>query len=191
MAEREPALLGERPEARREPAGEAVERPSSLPRRPQVQGPTVHVAGFWRRSAAAVIDLAVVVPVAALMCWAVSAAADVRLPPSKTRSLDFWLDLVIASDPALVTGAVVSLLVLSLYLLAFHVLLGRTLGMRLLGLRVIDPWGDAPSIARCVARTGGYLLGVATMALGFLWVGFDSERRGLHDWLSGTYVIKA
>jgi uncharacterized RDD family membrane protein YckC len=27
--------------------------------------------------------------------------------------------------------------------------------------------------------------------LGFLWVGFDSEKRGLHDWIAGTYVIKA
>jgi uncharacterized RDD family membrane protein YckC len=27
--------------------------------------------------------------------------------------------------------------------------------------------------------------------LGFFWVGFDSEKRGLHDWIAGTYVIKA
>ena len=32
---------------------------------------------------------------------------------------------------------------------------------------------------------------VATLGLGFFWIGFDSEKRGLHDWLAGTYVVKA
>jgi uncharacterized RDD family membrane protein YckC len=26
--------------------------------------------------------------------------------------------------------------------------------------------------------------------LGFLWIGFDSEKRGLHDWIAGTYVVR-
>ena len=40
-------------------------------------------------------------------------------------------------------------------------------------------------------RCAGYLAGVATLFLGFLWMGFDSEKRGLHDWIAGTYVIRA
>ena len=35
-----------------------------------------------------------------------------------------------------------------------------------------------------------HLLGVATLGLGFIWIAFDSEKRGLHDWLAGTYVVK-
>jgi uncharacterized RDD family membrane protein YckC len=31
---------------------------------------------------------------------------------------------------------------------------------------------------------------VFTLGLGFLWIGFDSEKRGLQDWVSGTYVVK-
>ena len=30
----------------------------------------------------------------------------------------------------------------------------------------------------------------ATLFLGFLWIGFDSEKRGLQDWIAGTYVIR-
>ena len=45
--------------------------------------------------------------------------------------------------------------------------------------------------ARSLARCAGYLAGVVTLFLGFLWVGFDSEKRGLHDWIAGTYVIRA
>jgi len=63
--------------------------------------------------------------------------------------------------------------------------------MRLLRLKIIDVYGDRPSPARCVARCGGYLAGVATLFLGFLWMGFDSEKRGLQDWIAGTYVIRA
>jgi uncharacterized RDD family membrane protein YckC len=29
------------------------------------------------------------------------------------------------------------------------------------------------------------------LALGFLWIGFDREKRGLHDWLADTYVVRA
>jgi uncharacterized RDD family membrane protein YckC len=83
------------------------------------------------------------------------------------------------------------LIVAIVYLMVFQVMMGRTLGMRVLKMRVIDVWGDRPSIARCAARTAGYLAGLATVMLGFLWVGFDSEKRGLHDWIAGTYVIRA
>jgi uncharacterized RDD family membrane protein YckC len=62
--------------------------------------------------------------------------------------------------------------------------------MRAVKIRIIDLYGDEPSTRRALLRTVGYLAGFATLGLGFLWVGFDAERRGLHDWLSGTYVVK-
>jgi uncharacterized RDD family membrane protein YckC len=68
--------------------------------------------------------------------------------------------------------------------------LGRTLGMRVLKMKVIDVYGDPPSPARCAARCAGYLASIATLFLGFLWIGFDSEKRGLQDWIAGTYVIR-
>jgi uncharacterized RDD family membrane protein YckC len=78
-----------------------------------------------------------------------------------------------------------------IYLLAFHAMAGRTPGMRLLRLRVIDVYGDPPSVIRAVVRTAGYLACFITFSLGFIWIGFDREKRGLHDWLAGTYVIRA
>jgi uncharacterized RDD family membrane protein YckC len=98
---------------------------------------------------------------------------------------------VLATDPALVMGLTLVTAIGLTYLLLCHILLGRTLGMRLLGIRIIDVYGDRPSPARCVARCAGYLAGAATLFLGFLWMGFDSEKRGLQDWLAGTYVIRA
>jgi uncharacterized RDD family membrane protein YckC len=151
----------------------------------------VHVVGFWRRALAAVVDLAVVVPLAALLVLVVGKLAGVALPHRiGPLDIDMWIDLVLATDPALVMGATMFAAIGLVYLLVFHIALGRTLGMRLLRLRVIDVYGDRPSPARCVARCAGYLAGVATLFLGFLWMGFDSEKRGLQDWIAGTYVIR-
>jgi len=152
--------------------------------------PTVYVAGFWHRLGAAMIDLAVVLAVATLLIWPTTALASIHLPPSNLHEPDFWLELALASDPALVTGVVITLAVASLYLFVFQATLSQTLGMRLLRLRIIDVYGDSPSYLRCGLRTAGYLLGLVTVFLGFLWIGFDAEKRGLHDWIAGPYVIR-
>ena len=56
---------------------------------------------------------------------------------------------------------------------------------------MIDVYGERPSFARIGLRVGGYLVGLCTLFLGFLWIGFDAEKRGLHDWIAGTYVIRS
>jgi uncharacterized RDD family membrane protein YckC len=169
-------------------AAPALQRPSSR-RDPAAN---VWVVGFWKRLAAAVIDLALVVPAALLTTLIVGQIAGVHLPARNMRVLDIdmWIDLVLATDPAVVMGFVLFLAIGMVYLLVFHIALGRTLGMRVLRMKVIDVYGDPPSPARCIARCAGYLVGVATLFLGFLWIGFDSEKRGLQDWIAGTYVIK-
>ena len=186
MSEREPAVL-------REDGVAASEPPPPLQRPSRREAPSVFVVGFWKRAAAAAIDLAIVIPAALLITLIVSKIAGVHLPPRnmKVTDLDMWIDLVLATDPALVMGLVLMLAIGMTYLVVFHIVLGRTLGMRVLKIKIIDVYGDPPSPARCLARCAGYLAGVATLFLGFLWVGFDSEKRGLHDWIAGTYVIRA
>lgn len=156
------------------------------------EAPTVYVVGFWKRLLAAMIDLAIVVPVALAITWVVSSIGGVHLPPGSLHLLDIdrWIDLVLATDPALVMGMVMLFATGMTYLLVFQIVVGRTLGMRVLRMKIIDVYGERPSPARCVARCGGYLAGVATLFLGFLWMGFDSEKRGLQDWIAGTYVIR-
>ena len=199
MVDREPALLGADPDAK-DPAPVAPRAPSEpKPERPETikpvvrrdAGKTVHVVGFWRRAAAAGIDLAIVVPAAALFIWIASAVAGVHIPRANMHGPDFWLDLFLASDPALLMAIGLFTAIGSIYLFVFQVTIGQTLGMRVMKMRVIDVWGDAPSNTRCAIRTAGYVANALTFFLGFLWIGFDSEKRGLHDWIAGTYVIKA
>jgi uncharacterized RDD family membrane protein YckC len=186
MAEREPALL--RDHATAAPIVDPPVRMTPVPA-PRRDAPTVLVVGFWKRAVAAAIDLAVVIPIALIITWIVG----VHLPPSNLKLLDvdLWLDLALQTDPALLTGLTLFVAIGLTYLLVCHVVLGRTLGMRVLKMKVIDVYGDPPSPGRCVIRCAGYLASVATLFLGFLWMGFDSEKRGLQDWLAGTYVIRA
>ncbi|MDX2093162.1 MAG: RDD family protein [Kofleriaceae bacterium] len=172
----------------------ATSTASEPPVRPsRREAPTVFVVGFWKRLAAAAIDLAIVIPASLLITLLASKIGGVALPPSNIRllDLDMWIDLVLAGDGAVVMAMVLSLAIGMIYLLVFQILVGRTLGMRVLKLKIIDVYGDRPSPARCLARCGGYLAGVATLFLGFLWMGVDSEKRGLQDWIAGTYVIRA
>jgi uncharacterized RDD family membrane protein YckC len=151
----------------------------------------VYVVGFWKRAAAAIIDLAIVIPAALLITIVVSKLAGIHLPRLQLVDVDLWIDLVLATDPALVMGLVLTIAIGMVYLLVFQIVLGRTLGMRVLKIKIIDVFGDPPSPGRCLARCGGYLASVATLFLGFLWIGFDSEKRGLQDWIAGTLVIRA
>lgn len=174
-----------------EPPAHVDERPAP---RPSVRSaPVVHVVGFWKRAVAAAIDLAMVVPTALLLTVIVGKIAGVHLPSSHLHlfDIDLWIDLVLATDPALVMAMTMLLAVALAYLLVTHIVLGRTLGMRVLKMKIIDVYGDRPSPARCAARCAGYVAGLATLFLGFLWMGFDSEKRGLQDWIAGTYVIRA
>lgn len=191
MADREPALLT----ADGASATTPIPAPARevLPPRPRREAASVYVVGFWRRLAAAVIDLAVIVPCALIITILASRITGVHLPPSNLRivDIDLWIDLVLATDPALVMALVLFTAIGLTYLLVFQIVVGRTLGMRALRIKIIDLYGDRPSAGRCVARCAGYLAGVATLFLGFLWMGFDSEKRGLQDWIAGTYVIRA
>jgi uncharacterized RDD family membrane protein YckC len=195
MPEREPAPLRDdsastMPDPPAAAAPRAERKIVPMPKRREA--PTVTVAGFWRRWVAATIDLAVVIPVALLLTLVISKIAGIHMPPSNLHVLDIdlWLDLVLRTDPALVMALVMIAAIGVLYALVFQITVGRTLGMRLLKIKIIDVYGDRPSPGRCVARCLGYLAGVATLFLGFLWMGFDSEKRGLQDWIAGTLVIR-
>lgn len=153
--------------------------------------PVFTAAGFWRRCAGAAVDAAAVVPVALLFTWLCGRLVGLALPPSRYRGLDFWLDLVLTVDPAIWATITLSATIASIYLVVFQATLGCTPGMRAVRIRVIDVYGEPPTLARSALRTVGYLAIPLTLGLGFLWAGFDRERRGLHDWLAGTYVVRA
>ncbi len=117
--------------------------------------------------------------------------------------MGFWIRLVAAIiDGALVTvaGGVLGLLVPShisvflgwVYAVLFIGLRGQTLGKMALGIKVVDANGDVPGIGRAALReiVGKFVSAIVIM-LGYLWVGWDPQKRAWHDHIAGTYVVRS
>jgi uncharacterized RDD family membrane protein YckC len=133
-------------------------------------------AGFWRRAAAVVVDLLIVVGPFALLLW---------LLPDRER-----LDL-----------AAVAALVLVAYQLGVLAWSGDTWGKRLLRAHVVEDDGRPIGRGRVSAREGvakvleatallvPVVLGVPGL-LALLWCLFDDRRRTLHDRMAGTVCVR-
>jgi uncharacterized RDD family membrane protein YckC len=187
MLESEPAFLTQ----------EALDRPSPMRARgtaspfPRTEHrPRFEAAGLFRRSFGALIDLTILLPIVLLLGFAASLATGIELPAARHHSVDFWLDLALTLDPALCGIFILLAITFFAYATVFQALLGRTVGMMVTRLRVIDLYGDSPGFGRALARSASYFASVATLGLGFLWIAFDAEHRGLHDHLSRTHVVK-
>ena len=50
--------------------------------------------------------------------------------------------------------------------------------------------GKKPSALQFVGRYFAYFLSALPLGLGFLWIAFDSKKRGFHDILAGTVVVR-
>jgi len=190
MEEREPSILRPGGAAALPGSADPDEAPTEVSFRHAAEAPVVWAAGFWRRSAAALIDAAIVLPLVLAVIVSASKLAGLNLPAIRHGSIDTWLDLALGGDPAFLGGLGLGAAVIALYVFLFQSLVAHTIGMRVLRLTVIDLAGAPVSPWRAGLRTIGYLVCLATLGLGFLWVAFDREKRGLHDWLAGTLVTK-
>lgn len=68
---------------------------------------------------------------------------------------------------------------------------GQTPGKRLLGIRVIKADGSPFSSTDALIRATGYYVNSMFFMLGWIWALFDDQKRGWHDLLAGTLVVKA
>lgn len=150
----------------------------------------VRVAGLWRRSLGGALDGGVLLLTAGLL----NALLLIWLDPppllGDAEGLDAALRVLDLSPTAVLRRFAPALCMAALYFGAFWTLSGQTPGHRLLRLRVIDPRGRPPRPVWAAVRVLGHGLGLAVGALGWLWVGFDREKRGLADHLARTYVVR-
>jgi uncharacterized RDD family membrane protein YckC len=151
----------------------------------------VRVAGFWRRALAGVADVVVLTVVLGLCDALVALVLHRPLPRLQQLGPDYLVDAAVNGGAIAEAGLILSAIVAFLYFFIFHALRGQTPGKRLFRIKVIDGYGQRPSIGRALLRTAGYVPSLLLLALGFLWIGFDRDKRGLHDWLADTYVVEA
>jgi uncharacterized RDD family membrane protein YckC len=157
-------------------------------------GPEVlhfRVAGFFERALAGVVDGIIILPLFALLAWGGSAVTGVRIPRAREITFDLIVGLIIEKNGPVVFWVVMLVILVFLYCFIFIAARGQTPGKRLVGVRVVTWYGEPPTLARSLVRTFGYLVSAALLWLGFIWIGFDREKRGLHDWIAGTYVVRS
>jgi uncharacterized RDD family membrane protein YckC len=152
-------------------------------------GLTVTVAGFWRRSMATAVDGLILSPILVILGWIAFRVTGLRVPLQTNLRLESLLELVLEGGAMLYGLVAMGLFILLLYGFFFMSTTGATPGSRLLRVRVINLFGETPEWWRMLLRCLGFVVCVLLLGLGFFWIAIDREKRGLHDWMAGTYVI--
>jgi uncharacterized RDD family membrane protein YckC/Tfp pilus assembly major pilin PilA len=139
-------------------------------------GGSVH-AGFWRRSAAYLLDAIVV----GVIGWLVAMALLVGLVASGSVS-------------AMVAGAVLNYFVMiAIYWLYFALqessAAQATLGKRALGIKVTDEHAERISFARATGRFFGKIVSAMIANVGFMLAGWTERKQALHDIMASTFVV--
>lgn len=81
-------------------------------------------------------------------------------------------------------------LLMFIYSSAATAFAGRTVGQRMLSVKPVEvSTGLSPSVSQAIKRAAFWVISFATLGLGLLYALLDSERRGIHDHLSGTIVV--
>ena len=122
---------------------------------------------------------------------------------AEVEYMGFWVRLAAWVIDAVITGVIGGIIdalvgvaflgsiVSVLYFVLFTGLRGQTPGKMALGIMVVNQQGNVPGIGRAALREIiGKLVSTIPILLGFLWVGWDRRKRGWHDHISGTYVVR-
>lgn len=149
----------------------------------------VRVTGFPRRTAAALVDVGVLLGFTAAITLVVAMLLHVPMPGLREVGPDLLVAGILDRNPMAVGAVGLFLGMTGLYELYFAGISGQTLGMRLCGIRLISYRGTSPGPARGLVRLIALAVSLLPAGLGWLWALFDREHRALHDHLAGTYVI--
>lgn len=145
--------------------------------------PPLAYGGIGRRAVAALIDapLLCVLTIPAMIVAFLAAIGGGTVAGQVTRDV-----ALLALGCALAAGFMVRL--------AYHVLCwgqgGQTPGMMLLGLQVVGQDGEEIGYMRAFLRWVVYVLTLPALGLSVILMLLQPRRRGLHDILAGTCVIR-
>jgi uncharacterized RDD family membrane protein YckC len=139
--------------------------------------------GFFRRTLAFGLDIIVIAGLLIVMFFMCYVGYKVGLSAhGRAVSLEPSTPLLV-----LVTWAFLGLA--TGYFVLFHGIGGKTVGKWLLGLRVVGAERSPITYRRAFLRWLG-MVGFAPVLLGFLWILWSREKRGWHDLLARTWVIR-
>lgn len=149
---------------------------------------TTQYAGFWIRVLAWLIDAIILMVVGGIVQFAVLGSL-VGIPNVQP-----------GADPTAALAGMMGMLGI-VYLVNMVIgcsyeagfissSLSATPGKLAVGLKVLRPGGGRVSAGRAVGRYFAKILSGLILAIGYLIIAFDAQKRGLHDMICDTRVVK-
>jgi len=114
----------------------------------------------------------------------------------------FWIRFVAYIIDAILVGIVTSVLtpmglaslgsLLSIaYFIGMWGYMGQTVGMMPFGLKIVrNDDGGKITWTQAILRYIGFIIAAICLLIGLIWVAFDARKRGWHDMIGGTVVVK-
>jgi uncharacterized RDD family membrane protein YckC len=149
----------------------------------RASAPEVKWGGLLRRGCAFVLDIVVILALSTAMFFMCYVGYKVGL--SAHGRIFNWEH----STPLFVLFTWGWIGLATAYFVVFHGIEGKTIGKWLLGLRVVAADQGAVTYRRALLRWIA-MVGFAPVLLGFLWILWSPEKRGWHDLLARTWVIR-
>jgi uncharacterized RDD family membrane protein YckC/ribosomal protein L40E len=151
----------------------------------------VEYGGFWLRFCAYLIDSTIISVATGLFTipWVV-------WMNNLTESAAYkYAEDTSAMDTRIGLWTLLMLLGIILVAVAYYTIAvgkwGKTLGKMAVGLKVVKADGEKVSYARALGRYLAYILNGFTFYLSFLIIAFTPKKRGLHDYIADTIVVKS
>ena len=143
-------------------------------------------AGFWIRLLAYFIDgiILFLAQVLLMILWAEFWTGA----PGTTDFRPYPFYFRVNSTTALFD--IISLVLVAIYYVVSVSIWSTTIGKRILGLYVLRADGSKVGPGRALARWLAYIPSVLILGIGFVMIGISRDKRGLHDLMCGTVVVK-
>jgi uncharacterized RDD family membrane protein YckC len=153
--------------------------------------PTAPYGGFWIRLLAHLIDHVILGAVAAPLFFILVLPAMLRVINEAERNQEPSPEMIVAIVSSIFIYVVLAFVGQWLYeaLLTSSSWQG-TLGKRVLQLKVTDELGNRIGFGRATGRFFAKILSSMFFCIGFIMVGLTDRKRGLHDMLAGTLVMR-
>ena len=145
-------------------------------------GTTTGYGGFWLRVVAYIID-AILLNIA---FGILSVVFGISMIPANFAAMDTQDAMT-----SMGTLQLVSLVITWLYFaLMESSARGATVGKMAVGLKVVTEQGNRLSFLNATGRFFAKLISAIILCIGFLMVAFTDRKRGLHDMIAATLVVK-
>jgi uncharacterized RDD family membrane protein YckC len=144
---------------------------------------TLVYAGFWIRCLAKIIDIIVM----GITQWVIMIPFGMMISTG---------DLTSGQGPSagfyamIGVQQLIGILIPAAYNTFFIGRFGATLGKMACQLRVVMPDGDQVSYLRALGRNFAEWISGIILFIGYIMVGFDAEKRALHDRICSTRVVR-